>query len=72
MEHKEAFINSSYYQQLRQEISHNYRAVGHALDNYGVDMSKELKEALEGLCEAHRAVLEAMEVDNVKDNRADK
>ena len=58
MDHKEAFKNSSYYKQLMQEISHNYRAVGHALDNYGVDMSKELKEALEMLKRASEEVLE--------------
>lgn len=60
MDHKEAFKNSSYYNQLRQEISHNYRAVGHALDNYGVDMSKELKEALERLKRASEEVLECL------------
>ncbi len=57
MDHKEAFRNSSYYQQLRQEISHNYRAVGHALDNYGVDMENELREALERLQRATEEVL---------------
>ena len=60
MDHKEAFRNNSYYNQLRQEISHNYRAVGHALDNYGVDMSKELREALERLKRASEEVLECL------------
>ena len=57
MDNKIAFKNSSYYQQLRQEISHNYRAVGHALDNYGVDMDKKLKEALERLQRATEEVM---------------
>ena len=60
MDHKEAFKNSSYYNQLRQEIIHNYRAVGHALDNYGVDMSKELKEALDRLQRASENVLKCL------------
>lgn len=60
MDHKERFRNSHYYQQLRQEISHNYRVVGHALDNYGVDMEIELKEALELLQRATEEVMETL------------
>lgn len=59
MENK--FIESSYYKSLQSDIQRGYRQVGHALDNYGVDMPKELREALEGLYEAHRAVLKVME-----------
>lgn len=55
------FIESSYYKSLNNDIAHAYRQIGHSLDNYGVDMPKELKEALEGLYEAHRAVLDIME-----------
>lgn len=58
MENK--FIESSYYKSLQNDIQSEYRRIGHALDNYGVDMSKELREALEGLYEAHRAVIDAM------------
>lgn len=57
MDHKEVFKNSSYYQQLRKEIHHNYRLIGHALDNYGMDMENELKEALERLQKATEEVL---------------
>ena len=57
------FIQSSYYKGLHDDISHDYRRIGHALDNYGVDMSKELKAALEGLQEAARAVLKQMEAE---------
>lgn len=55
------FIESSYYKSLHNDIAHEYRQIGHAIDNYGVDMPKELREALEGLYEAHRAVLDIME-----------
>lgn len=55
------FTESSYYRTLREDIASGYRRTGHALDNYGIDMPKELREALEGLYEAHRAVLKAME-----------
>lgn len=61
---EKAFINSSYYRGLQNDIGHSYRLVGHALDNYGVDMSKELREALEGLYEAHRAVLDIMRAEH--------
>lgn len=59
MENK--FIESSYYKSLHNDIAHSYRQVGRALDNYGVDMPKELRGALKGLYEAHRAVLDIME-----------
>lgn len=57
------FIESSYYQGLHNDIAHSYRQAGHALDNYGVDMSTELKKALEELYTAHRVVLEVMDKD---------
>lgn len=57
------FIQSSYYKGLYDDIAHNYRRIAHALDNYGVDMSKELREALEGIQKAHRAVLKQMEAE---------
>lgn len=68
MENK--FMNSSYYRNLQNDIQREYRQIGHALDNYGVDMPKELREALEGLYEAHRAIIDTMrlyrsDVDNV-------
>ena len=43
------FMNSSYFDVLQKDILQQYRKIGHALDNYGVDMSCELKEALEEL-----------------------
>lgn len=55
------FIESSYYKSLHSDIAHSYRQTGHALDNYGADMPKELREALEGLYEAHREALDIME-----------
>lgn len=57
------FIESSYYKGLHDDIAHDYRRIAHALDNYGVDMSKELREALEGLQEATKAVLKQMEAE---------
>lgn len=57
------FIQSSYYKGLYDDIAHDYRRIAHALDNYGVDMSKELREALEGIQEVHRAVLKQMEAE---------
>lgn len=54
------FTESSYYRALREDITSGYRRTGHALDNYGVDMPKELREALEGLYRAQEAVLDAM------------
>ena len=47
MNNVEAFKNSKYYNQLRQEILHSYRIIGHVLDNYGMNMEEGLKEALE-------------------------
>lgn len=61
MDHRQKFINSSYYRQLRQEIHHNYRIISHALDNYGADMEKELREELERLRKVAGDVLELME-----------
>ncbi len=60
---EKAFINSSYYKNLQDDIAHDCRRVGHALDNYGVDMSKGLREALEGLQRATEAALKAMEAE---------
>lgn len=57
------FIQSSYYKGLHDDIAHDYRRIVHALDNYGVDMSKELREALEDLQEATKAALKQMEAE---------
>ena len=54
----EAFKNSKYYNQLRQEILHSYRIIGHVLDNYGMNMEEGLKEALERLWKDTEDVLE--------------
>ncbi len=56
-DNKTAFLNSSNYQALRNDIAHGERVVHHALDNYGMDMSKGLKEALENLERAYKEVL---------------
>lgn len=58
-----AFIESAYYKGLYDDIAHDYRRIRHSLDNYGLDMSKELREALEGLQEATEAVLKQMEAE---------
>lgn len=58
---EQKFIESSYYQDLHNNIAHGYRQTGHALDNFGADMSTELKKALEELYKAHRAVLDVMD-----------
>ncbi|MFI3225773.1 MAG: hypothetical protein R3Y09_00070 [Clostridia bacterium] len=57
---KNKFTESSYCNDLYGVLLHSHRRTGHALDNYGVDMPQELKEALEGLYEAHRAVMDIM------------
>lgn len=54
------FTESSYYRTLREDIASGYRRTGHALDNYGIDMPKELREALDGLYRAQEAVLDAI------------
>ena len=56
-----AFIDSSYYQSLKNEIAHGYRKINHVLDNYGVDMSKELEEALQQLSKATEEVIKELE-----------
>lgn len=58
---KTAFLNSSYYQTLKNDVAHGYRKINHALDNYGVDMSKELEEALQRLSKATEEVLKELE-----------
>lgn len=60
MDHRQKFINSSYYRQLRQEIHHSYRVISHALDNYGADMGSELREALERARKTTGDLLECM------------
>lgn len=60
---EKGFTGSSYYKGLHDDIAHDFRRIGHALDNYGVDMSKELRAALEGLQEATEAVLKQMEAE---------
>ena len=60
IEHKEAFRNSSYYQNLRKEILYERRRIGHAIDNFGAVMESELKEALERLQKATDEVLEIL------------
>ena len=44
MENK--FIESSYYKSLQSDIQRSYRQVGHALDNYGVDICLKSLERL--------------------------
>lgn len=55
------FINSSNYQTLYNDITHGERIAHHALDNWGMDMSKELVEALQALEQASIAVKRQME-----------
>lgn len=57
------FINSSNYQTLYHDITHGERIAHHALDNWGMDMSKELVEALQALEQASIAVKRQMEAD---------
>lgn len=47
-------------QTLYNEVHHGERIAHHALDNYGMDMSKELVEALQALEKASREVLKEM------------
>lgn len=60
------FIESSYFQSMRLEILSGYRKIGHAIDNYGYDMSKGLIEALQRLQSALEAVDKQMEADCAK------
>lgn len=53
------FINNSECNTLRLDLIHSSRRVHHTLDNYGVDMEVELKEALERL---QRATEEALQI----------
>lgn len=59
-DNQKAFIKSSYYQTLKREISHGYRKINHALDNYGVDMSSELEGALQRLNKSTEEVLKEL------------
>lgn len=61
------FIMSGNYQTLYNDIAHGERIAHHALDNWGMDMSKELVEALQALEKASREVLRQMEVDHDRD-----
>ncbi len=69
---KEKFISSSYFDIMRKDINQQYRRIGHALDNYGMNMSKELKEALEELYKVTRKVECEMSAEYAKNNRTNK
>lgn len=62
-DNKNWFIKSSNYDTLQRDIAHGERIAHHALDNWGMDMSKELVEALQALEQASKAVLKQMEAD---------
>ena len=54
------FLENSECNVLRLDLIHTSRRVSHALDNYGVDMEKDLKEALERLQKATEEVLQCI------------
>lgn len=62
-DNRKGFINSSNYQTLYTDIAHGERVIHHALDNWGMDMSKELEEALKRLEKASQDVRKQMEAD---------
>ena len=54
------FLENSASNTLRMDLEYCERRIHHALDNYGVDMEDELKEALERLQKATEEVLECI------------
>ena len=66
------FINSSYFDIMRKDIMNQYRKIGHALDNYGINMSRELKMSLEELYKAIEKVEREMDEEYVKNKRTTK
>ena len=72
MKVKENFISSSYFDIMRKDIDQQYRRIGHALDNYGMNMTKELKEALEELYKVTRKVQCEMSAEYAESNRINK
>lgn len=57
------FTESGAYRTLYNDVAHGERIAHHALDNYGMNMSQELKEALQALEKASRVVLKRMEAE---------
>lgn len=58
-----AYLNSSSFNFLRMEVAHVERLVHHELDNYGTEMSPELKNELKALEKACRVAKECMEAE---------
>lgn len=58
-----AYLNSSYFMFLRADTARLERLVHHEIDNYGVEMSPELIEALQALERACREAKECMEAE---------
>lgn len=54
------FLENSECNALKLDLIYTSRRVHHALDNYGMDMENELKEALERLQRATEEVLECI------------
>lgn len=63
------FVRSNYYISMRQDIEQQYRKIGHALDNYGTEMSNELRSCIEELYKVVEKVEKQMREDYVKSNR---
>lgn len=51
------FKDNSTCKALTGDLQYVYRRINHALDNYGMDMDKDLREALEELYKATEEVL---------------
>ena len=60
------YINSIYFTTLCEDVAHLERLVHHEIDNYGVDMSPELKEALKALEKASRVARKQMQAEKEK------
>jgi len=58
-----AYLNSSSFMFLRADVARLERQVHHELDNYGMDMSQNHREALQVLERACREAKECMEAE---------
>lgn len=58
-----AYLNSSSFKLLCADVARLERQVHHEIDTYGMEMSPELKEALQALERACREVKECMEAE---------
>lgn len=60
------YVNSVYFHALRMDVARLERQIHHDIDNYGMDMSEELIEALKALEKASRGAKKQMQAESEK------